>query len=113
MGRSLDLPQISGPIPMPARQSVQRVPVIASALRIAKAERTVQKRSQTRFALKIRRDHRTPLSARMCTPMMDGSNSSLQARSPCTTAAALCLPVAILTHLMPRAPKLAHASLHS
>ena len=87
--------------------------LLDSALGLCDAERSSQVRSQTRFALKIRRDHRTLLSARMCSPMMDGSNSSLQARSPCTTAAALCLPVAILTHLMPRAPKLAHASLHS
>jgi hypothetical protein len=45
--------------------------------------------------------------------MMDGSNSRLQARSPCTTAAALCLPVAIPAHMMPSAPILAHASMHS
>ena len=47
-------------------------------------------------------------------PMLDGSNSSLQARSPCTTAAALCLPGAAMSaHMMPSAPILAHASMHS
>ena len=46
-------------------------------------------------------------------PMMDGSNSRLQARSSCTTAAVLCLPAAMPTHLMPSASILAHASMHS
>ena len=52
------------------------------------------------------------LSPPALSPMMDGSNSSLQARSPCTTATALCFPAAILTHMMPSLPILAHASMH-
>ena len=43
-------------------------------------------------------------------PMLVGSNCSLQAHSPCATTAALCLPAAMPTHLMPLAPGATHTN---
>ena len=98
---------------MPTRQSVQSVLVMACVLGVAKAEDTRQERSQTANALKSRWYKTNVERAGALSPMMDGSNSSLQARSPCTTAAVLCFPAAMPTHLMLLVPILAHASMHS
>ena len=57
-------------------------------------QRTRQEQSQTDDALESSwyQTITNVERAGALSPMMDGSNSSLQARSPCTTAAALCLP---------------------
>ena len=56
----------------------------------------------------------TSKKAGALSPMMDGSNSRLQARSSCTTAAVLCLPAAMRhgnsLFLMPSASILAHVA---
>ena len=111
--KSVDSSQTCGRVPMAVRPSICCVPVMVRALGIAIAEGTQPERSKKSIALKSRWYKTNVERAGALSPMLDGSNSSLQARSPCTTAAALCFPAAMPTHLMPSVPILAHASMHS
>ena len=83
---------------------------MACALGVAEAEGTSQERLRSADALKNSMFQSAASCAGALSLMMDGSNSSLQARSPCTTAAALCLPAAMPTHLMPLAPGATHTN---
>ena len=113
LGKSIDSSQFRGSVPMPTRQSVHCARRPPRSLDLAAAEGSHQARRQTDDALKSSWYQANVERAGALSPMMDGSNSSLQARSPCITAAVLCLPAAISAHMMPSAPKLAHASMHS
>ena len=108
-----DSSQFRGSVPMPTRQSVRCAPSLDSTLGGARRKGTVQTRRQTDDALESSWYQSNVERAGALSPMMDGSNSSLQARSPCTTAAVLCFPAAMPTHLMPSLPILAHATMHS
>ena len=111
--KATDSSQTATAVPMPTRPSIRCGRLKKCALPTILAQRTFQQRSQTANALKSSWYKTNIERAGALSPMMDGSNSSLQARSPCTTAAALCLPVAIPAYMMPSAPILAHASMHS
>ena len=76
LGKSIDSSQTRGSVPMPTRQSVQCVLVMACALGVAEAEGTSQERSQSANALKNRRYSKSTFSAGASSPMMDWMISS-------------------------------------
>ena len=113
LGKSIDSSQFRASVPMPTRPSVRCTRRPPRSLDLVAAEGSQQARSQTDDALESSWYQANVDRAGALSPMMDGSNSRLQARSSCTTAAVLCLPAAMPTHLMPSASILAHASMHS
>ena len=113
LGKSIDSSQFRASVPMPTRPSVRCTRRPPRSLDLVAAEGSQQARSQTDDALESSWYQTNVERAGALSPMMDGSNSSLQARSPCITAAALCFPAAKPTHMMPSLPILAHASMHS